>query len=889
VTFVTGTRHSSLLVRWSHPRIRAWGSVCQQVPMSDLVNRPDRAEISKRVERAEKYLQKGKTADALTEFLAVLDADPENDSVRQMAADLCVSLSRTSDAVRLLGQLFERQLAAADVSRASLTYKRLARLVNPSTEQKLGFAKLVEQSNKKLAQETYESVLADLNKQGKKHESLAVLKRLVELDPNDKNLLKLGDLCSQLKDGKGAAAAYVRIAEIREAEGTSAAEWYERAYAEDSSDPRIVVAFGRNLLNDGQVGAAIFVLEPQIHAGNAPQELREAYAKALLVANRLVDAEPIVWQLFEQHPVRIQQVLDLIGNMIDAQLDTEAVALARKLEQVQRKRGERKAFVTQMQEIADKHRASPEVLEFLSELFNSSNKEADYSQTLLKLFEVYCSMGNFQKAGECLDRAAEVDPYEPGHKQRLEMLRGKIDENRYQVIASRFSSATKETESQRARAEQATLGTAALQDLMLQAEILVQYGMRTKAVERLQRIQELFPREEERNEDLQRLYMAAGMTPKYSGSAPVLPVELPPPSLAAPPAATVQRSDESDVTSLTRVADITRKLYKQSTANTVLLTAVNEIGVHWNVTRCVAAMRKPGLPPSAVQEYCEEGIKTVDTGAIAKLVSVLHDLAMNRGSVAIPDTLTATELQPVRGVVSDLAISSILALPLSDGQDHVGVLMLMHSKTRSWNASDLVVLKTIGEQITIALNNAGLRRLVKNLSVTDEGSGLLNRASYLDLLQAEIRRALQQATPVTLMLMKFGKRSQLAREVGEEGLETLMQQVGKTISSNVRQNDLAFRYDKTTVAVVLGETSEKDALLAVEKLRKLLDETKLPGKDTPVTFAAGLAQCVTRQHFDPVDIVTEVINRVEQALEAAVAAGNKVVALPASIASAAVA
>ena len=857
--------------------------------MSDQVNRPDRAEISKRVERAEKYLQKGKTADALTEFLAVLEADPENDSVRQMAADLCVSLSRTSDAVRLLGQLFDRQLAASDVSRASLTYKRLARLVNPSTEQKLGFAKLVEQSNKKLALETYESILADLNKQGKKPESLAVLKRLVDLEPNDKNLVKLGDLCSQLKDGKGAAAAYVRIAEIREAEGASAAEWYERAYAEDSSDPRIVLAFGRNLLNDGQVGAAIFVLEPQIHAGNAPQELREAYAKALLVANRLVDAEPIVWELFEQHPVRIQQVLDLIGSMIDAQLDTEAVALARKLEQVQRKRGERKAFVTQMQEIAENHRASPEVLEFLSELFNSSNKEADYSQTLLKLFEVYCSMGNFEKAGECLDRAAEVDPYEQGHNKRLEMLKGKIDENRYQVIASRFSSATKESESQRARSEQATLGTAALQDLMLQAEILVQYGMRTKAVERLQRIQELFPREEERNEDLQRLYMAAGMTPKYSGSAPVLPVELPPQPAMVPAPVVGSRTEESDVSSLTKVADITRKLYKQSTANTVLLTAVNEIGAHWKVTRCVAAMRKPGLPPTAVQEYCDEGVKTADAGPMAKLVSLLHDLAVNRGSVSITDTSAAPELQPARDVVSQFAISSLLALPLSDGQDHVGLLMLTQSKTRSWNASDLLVLKTIGEQITIALNNAGLRRLVKNLSVTDEGSGLLNRASYLDLLQAEMRRALQQATPVTVMLMKFGKRSHLVKELGEEGLEAAMQQIGKTISANIRQNDLAFRYDKTTVALVLGETSEKDALLAVEKLRKLLDEIKLPGKDAPVTFAAGLAQGVTRQHFDPVDIVTEVINRVEQALETALTGTKKVVALPPAIASAAVA
>jgi diguanylate cyclase (GGDEF)-like protein len=859
--------------------------------MSDLANRPDRAEISKRVERAEKYLQKGKTAEALTEFLAVLDTDSENDSVRQMAADLCVSLSRTSEAVRLLGQLFDRQIAAGDVSRASLTYKRLARLVNPSTEQRLGFAKLVEPSNKKLALELYESVLSDMTKQGRKPDSLGVLKRVVELDPSDKHLLMLGELCSQLKDGRGAAAAYVRIAELREAEGANAAEWYERAYAEDSSDARIVLAFGKNLLNDGQAGAAIFVLEPQVHAGEAPQELREAYAQALLAANRLVDAEPIVWELFEQHPVRIQQVLDLIGNMIDGQLDAEAVALARKLEQFQRRRGERKAFVTQMQEIAGNHRASPEVLEFLSELFNSSNKEADYSQTLLKLFEVYCSMGNFQKAGECLDRAAEVDPYELGHQKRLEMLKGKIDENRYQVIASRFTSATKETESQRARAEEVTLGTAALQDLMLQAEILVQYGMRTKAVERLQRIQELFPHEEERNEDLQRLYMAAGMTPKYAGSAPVLPVQLP---VTAPVAVPVSephgsRGEDSDVSSLTRVADITRKLYKQGTANTVLLTAVNEIGASWKVTRCVAAMRKPGLPPSAAQEYCADGVKAADIGPMAKLVSTMHDLAVNRGSVSITDTLGAPELHGVRDVITELAISSMLAIPLSDGQDHVGLLLLMQSKPRTWNSNDVVVLKTIGEQITVALNNAGLRRLVKNLSVTDEGSGLLNRVSYLDLLQAEIRRALQQATPVTVMLMKFGKRSHLIKEIGEEGLETLMQQIGKSIAANIRQNDLAFRYDKTTVAIVLGETSEKDALLAVEKLRKLLGSAKLPGKDTPVSFTAGIAQSVTRQQYDPVDMVTEVINRVEQALEAASNAPNKVAALPASFAAAAVA
>src|SRR5260370_12216519 len=156
----------------------------------------------------------------------------------------------------------------------------------------------------------------------------------------------------------------------------------------------------------------------------------------------------------------------------------------------------------------------------MGEVLNGANREGDYWQTLLKLFDVYCGTGDFAKAAECLDRAAEVDPYESGHAKRLEMLKGKIEEGRLKAIASRFTAAGPSA-AEKAIEHEATLGASTLQDLMLQAEILVQYGMRNKAVERLQRIQELFPHEEERNEDLQRLYLAAGMTPTYAGSAPV--------------------------------------------------------------------------------------------------------------------------------------------------------------------------------------------------------------------------------------------------------------------------------------------------------------------------------------------------------------------------------
>jgi diguanylate cyclase (GGDEF)-like protein len=861
--------------------------------MPEITRRVDRAEQTRRIERAEKLLQKGKTAEALEEYLQALRDDPENDVVRQLSADLCLSLNRNRDAVSLLGELFERQVNAGDATRASLTYKKLARHGSPTWEQKFRFGQLLEGSNKKLAVGTYEAALGDLAKLNKKKEALQVLDRVVALEPVQTNLLRLAELASEVGERKAAAGAFKRVAQLGGASGGDPAPWYERAYQEDSSDQEIALAYGKSLLGQGQIGAAIFILEPQVNAGTASLELRDTYAEALLAAGRFTEADSLIWELFEQNPNRMQQVTALIGQLLDTEQDEAAVALARKLEVFQRRRGERRQIVAVLQDLTAAHRASRQMLELLSELFNASNRENDYSQTLLKLFDLYCSTGDFAKAAECLDRAAEVDPYEPGHTKRLEMLKGKIDENRFKVIASRFT-ATSKAGSEPVHGEEPTLGASTLQDLMLQAEILVQYGMRNKAAERLQRIQELFPREEERNEDLQRLYLAAGMTPRYAGSAPLPPAA--PASAPAPaPAPSTPADPSAEVRSFTRVAEITRKLYHQATAALLLTTAVKEIGKQWETSRCVAAMRTPGMPPTDLQEFCANGVTAGGPSALTEIIAALQDASPAHEPLIIADAQRAAELQTARHAVSELGVASALAFPLSNGDDSVGILALLQDKPRAWAHADVVGLKTLAEQIVIALNNVGLRRLVKNLSVTDEKSGLLKRASYLDLLLAEIKRALPNSAPLSVLLLQFGRSAALVKEYGEQAVETAMEKMGQLFGANIRSNDLAFRYDTTTIAIILGDTAEKEAMMAIEKLCKIISEVRLPAKDgskrgQSLQFSAGLAEAVVKEKYDPVDIVTEVVNRAEHALAAAVVQGpGKVTVLAAVLAAGAVA
>lgn len=846
------------------------------------------SDVAKRLEKADKSIQKGKLEDALREFQAILNDDPENALVRERAADICINLNRTREAVTLLEGLFEQQASIGDQSRAIITYKKLARLGSPSLEHSLRYAHFLEKNNKKEALEIFREVAKQFLKTGQRNNAVAAYKRIVAIEPTLENLKSLGDLAEELRDGRTAAVAFFECGELEQKAGGAGHKWYERAYGMDSTNAEAALAFARSLLSKQDSASALRVVEPLAKRKDSTSEQRDAYARALLGQKRPKEAEPLVWALFAKDPRRVEEVAALAASFIDTADHAKALATARRVEEIESKAGRRREVVGVLKDAIQRSSPNAEFLEYMRSLYNATNREADYCDALLKLFDLYAAAGNFQKASECLDAAAEVDPYLPGHQKRLEMLKGKVDSVRLRGIGGRLSGAVRAPDSpssMEARQKPAASGDGeptVLEDLMLQAEIFLQYSMRSKAVERLERISKVFPREEDRNEKLRSLYMAAGYTPKYApGTPPTAPASASGRTGAAAAPAAKPTGGASDVDNIARVTEITRNIYRQANVKGVLFAAVNDVGRHWNASRCVAGLCTPGKPPSAALEYCAPGIKQSEVMAIVKLIQALQTLATKQGTVSIADVSKAPELATIKQWVDSLGLKSVLAVPLVDGEEHVGVLILEQCGTpRQWRQTDVLVLKTIADQMVLAVNNARLRSLMKNLAVTDEKSGLLKRASYLDVLLSEVKRAMEQKSPVTVLLLHFGKASALVKEIGESEVESMMQQIGQICSSHVRQNDLAVRYELTTIALALADTNEKSAFFVVEKLRKVLASVKVPSKDRPVGMDAGVAECVMQPSFDPADIVTEVINRAEAALALArIEGGNKTQAL----------
>src|SRR6266853_2092766 len=565
------------------------------------------------------------------------------------------------------------------------------------------YAQLTEKRDRKEALDAYASALQGFERQKKDKQALAACKRMVELSPTIENLQLTADKASALGEGKTAATSFVQLGLLQDQESPgSGFASYEKAYNFDQMNFQAIYLYGRGLFSRNSVKECLAVLEPVVSRVKVRPELRELYAHALMAAKRPAEAEPYTWEAFEKDPQQLEEVASLVGVYLDVNDTRGALELTKRLEEHETVAGRRREFITSMYEMSDRRLATLGFTEYLVKLFDTSNREHEYSHTLVKLFQLYYAAGKYGQAGETLDRAAELDPYEPGHGKRLEMLRGRIDDHQYRRIANRFhrvdnkpeavaQASPEPTPSEPARESEPTV----LEDFILQAEIYLQYGMRSKALERLERVSKLFPREEQKNEKLRHLYISAGFTPVYEVAAAVAKALNPPstpgattqtkslPPAAPAPAATASPYEENAVDNFSRVTEITRNIYRQSTVKGVLFTAVNDVGRHYNASRCIAGLCSPGKPPAAV-------------------------------------------------------------------------------------------LKTIADQMVLAVNNAKLRSLMKNLAVTDEKSGLLKRSSYLDVLLSETKRALAQNTTASVLLLHFGKASSMVKEIGEPAVDNLM-------------------------------------------------------------------------------------------------------------------
>ncbi len=119
-------------------------------------------------------------------------------------------------------------------------------------------------------------------------------------------------------------------------------------------------------------------------------------------------------------------------------------------------------------------------------------------------------------------------------------------------------------------------------------------------------------------------------------------------------------------------------------------------------------------------------------------------------------------------------------------------------------------------------------------AITDQLTGLYNRAYFEHFLKLEIKRADRQKTPFSLLMIDIDDFKEYNDTYGHLVGDEILKALGNLIKNNVREIDMAARYGGEEFAIVSPNTDKDGAIVFGERMRKLVfDHSFLPDTVKP--------------------------------------------------------
>lgn len=195
---------------------------------------------------------------------------------------------------------------------------------------------------------------------------------------------------------------------------------------------------------------------------------------------------------------------------------------------------------------------------------------------------------------------------------------------------------------------------------------------------------------------------------------------------------------------------------------------------------------------------------------------------------------------------------SFISLPLRTNGETIGVLNVADKASGTpFTADDLDLLSSIAAYTTVAVQRSEYFRLseeLKRISIRDSLTGLYNRGYFQERLQEEIERFKRHKLPFSLIMMDIDDFKVLNDTHGHPVGDEALVKIAGAIANSIRAIDVAARYGGEEFAVILPQTSKKDARTMAVRIGRAVTRTPIrtpKGDVVHVTLSLGVASLPT--------------------------------------------
>jgi PleD family two-component response regulator len=147
-------------------------------------------------------------------------------------------------------------------------------------------------------------------------------------------------------------------------------------------------------------------------------------------------------------------------------------------------------------------------------------------------------------------------------------------------------------------------------------------------------------------------------------------------------------------------------------------------------------------------------------------------------------------LKEPRYIALHPGIRSALSLPLKYREELMGVLSLESIQAYGFSSLDVLTLKTLADQLAVALHNARAYQLALEQAITDGLTGLKTHRYFMESLEREWRHSSRSGQIFSVVMIDLDGFKQVNDRYGHLEGDKVVTAVARLLSDRVRQSNV---------------------------------------------------------------------------------------------------